>query len=318
MRSTGEVRTVFAVHDLCADPASAHSWLAILRRLRMPRYAALSALMLVVAFSCIFFGTWQITRFEQKRSANDELRRNDRVPTAAIATVLPFAGTGKGEAPKADVVEYRRVTITGSYDLTHETFLRNQGAGGKQGFYVLTPLHTHDGVALIVRGLVPSEDPNATKVTAPPPPTTEVTISGRIGMASTYGDRYGTLPPQQIDSINPANQSARLNTPVYNGFVQLTADQPGAAGLTPLDAPDLSNPAGGALEPQHFAYIVQWYLFAIFALAAPIIMARSDLKSDLKRDDDQIDDPINTTTTPDLRSLQETERSRKLADRYGN
>jgi hypothetical protein len=40
--------------------------------------------------------------------------------------------------------------------------------------------------------------------------------------------------------------------------------------------PDMSNPAGGAEEPQHAAYVVQWYLFAGLALALPFVLAAAE------------------------------------------
>jgi hypothetical protein len=65
---------------------------------------------------------------------------------------------------------------------------------------------------------------------------------------------------------------------VYNTELALDAGQPGTSGVTALPGPDLSNPAGGAYEAQHFAYIIQWYLFAFLALAAPFAMGRAELR----------------------------------------
>ena len=56
------------------------------------------------------------------------------------------------------------------------------------------------------------------------------------------------------------------------------SSQPGTAGLIQIPAPDLSNPAGGAIEPQHLAYVIQWFLFAALALAAPFVMARAETR----------------------------------------
>src|SRR6185436_4318639 len=63
-------------------------------------------------------------------------------------------------------------------------------------------------------------------------------------------------------SINASEQSSRLGEQVYDGYVELSAGQPGTSGLVAIPEPDLSNPAGGAAEPQHLAYVIQWYLFA--------------------------------------------------------
>ena len=79
-----------------------------------------------------------------------------------------------------------------------------------------------------------------------------------------------------------------------------------------MPAPDLSNPAGGALEPQHFAYVIQWYLFAILALAAPFVMARAETRD---RPTGEIDaEPVfQTAAAPSRTDL----RAATLADRYG-
>jgi cytochrome oxidase assembly protein ShyY1 len=73
--------------------------------------------------------------------------------------------------------------------------------------------------------------------------------------------------------------AARLGTPAYGGFVELVSSEPGDTGLTPLPPPDLGNPAGGALTGQHLAYVVQWFLFAAFALAGPVVLLGLDRRS---------------------------------------
>jgi hypothetical protein len=127
-----------------------------------------------------------------------------------------------------------------------------------------------------------------------------------------------------VESINPADQQHRLGGRLYDGYVQLFANQPGAAKLRALPRPSLSNPAGGALEPQHFAYIIQWFLFAILALAAPFAMARAERK--LQRRDREVDEPARVEPTPDEctpdkptpeEPTPEERRAAKLADRYG-
>jgi hypothetical protein len=85
--------------------------------------------------------------------------------------------------------------------------------------------------------------------------------------------------------------------------------------------PSLGNPAGGALEPQHFAYVIQWYLFALLALAAPIVMARSESKQRPTGDFDvnrEVAAPAAaepTAAAPE--PTPEERRAAKLADRYG-
>jgi len=275
--------------------------------------------MLVVAISCVAFGSWQIARYEWKHDTNSELRRNNGAPIIPLSQVLPLVGKG---TPNADTTEYRRVTVTGTYDATHETLVRGQVASAQQGFYILTPLrissnaNTTDATTiLVVRGLLPARNSEPPKSPVPAPPTTEVTLTGSVRLPDKGHDGYGQLPADQVESVSPTDQAGRLQQPLYNGYLQLDASQPGTTDLIALDAPDLSNPAGGAVEPQHFAYIVQWYLFAMFALAAPWVMARSELKREGTDNDD------SGTTEHDAEGNAGAEQAviaRKLADRYGN
>jgi cytochrome oxidase assembly protein ShyY1 len=137
-----------------------------------------------------------------------------------------------------------------------------------------------------------------------------VTITASTHGPETRDDAATELSDRQVESINPAQQAARLDVPVYDGYAALQAGQPGTRGLTAIPAPDLSNPAGGALEPQHFAYVIQWYLFALLALAAPVVMARAESR---QQPTGEIDDDVATAepTSAELRAA-------KLADRYGH
>jgi cytochrome oxidase assembly protein ShyY1 len=284
----------------------------VLSVLRQPRYAALSALMAVVALVCIAAGTWQIARFEQKRSENQHLRANARDPAVAVASLLPVVGAGS--APSRSRLEFRTVTATGRFDPAGQVLVRNRTVGDANGFLVVTPLRTAGAVLLVARGFLPQPDSGATP-TAPPPPAGTVTITARAHSPESRHDQAALLNDSQVESINPGDQARRLGVPVYNGYAELEAKQPGTKGLTVLPGPDLSNPAGGALEPQHFAYVIQWYLFAALAVAAPFAMARAETKAGRKP---RIDFDAASDPAPDTSARSDEERrAAKLADRYG-
>jgi cytochrome oxidase assembly protein ShyY1 len=258
--------------------------LFVLRTLRQPRYLGLFGLMLVLATICGTAGTWQIYRFEQKRAANHHLRADDRgVPVDIGAALGPAATpTTDGRAQK-----FRQVTATGRYLPANETLLRGQTINGDVGYLVLTPLETSQGVLLVARGFIPQTGTAESSPHVPPPPAGSVSIRARLQPTDSTPDRLGQLPGQQVDSINPAQQARRIGNPVWPGYGELLTGQPGTAGLAAIPAPDLSNPAGGADEPQHAAYVVQWYLFGMLALAAPFILAASEQR----RDDESEQDP---------------------------
>jgi cytochrome oxidase assembly protein ShyY1 len=304
--------------------------------------------MAVVALVCIAAGSWQVARFEQKVHENDDLRANAHRSAVPVGQLLPLVGSAA--SPSQGEVEFRAVRATGIYDGAAQALVRNRTQDGENGFLLVTPFRTADAVLLVVRGFV-AQLRSGDAPTPPAPPSGSVTILARAQRAETRADQAAQLPPGQVESINPRDQAARLGAPVYNGYVQLEAHQPGTSGVQALPAPDLSNPAGGALEPQHFAYVIQWYLFAALAVAAPFVMARAELRQRRgeQRDYDQEPTSVDFPTEPAAEasgelsgevsddpcagpsadsaqpavestpSLTEAERrAAKLADRYGH
>lgn len=284
--------------------------------LRQPRYAALTALMLVVAGLCIGLGTWQIARFDYKHDANDALRANDHAATVAVTNLLPLVGGAQNVS--TDAVEYRSVSATGTYDTSGQVLVRQRIVDGDTGYYVLTPLHTPEGVLLVIRGFIEADTVSNENVSIAAPPSGIVSITGRVHVGESRNDKASELPHGQVESINPAQQQARTGEQTFDGYIQLTAGQPGSTGLIAIPEPDLSNPAGGAVEPQHIAYVVQWYLFAALALAAPVAMARADVKRTERDIDEQNQQQKADDSLNEVAELSEDERrARKLADRYG-
>lgn len=299
----------------------------VLKTLREPRYAAFGVLMIVVALACIGAGSWQIYRFEQKRVENHDLRRNAHAAPAPVAQVLPLVGTGS--APSRFDVALRTVRVTGRYDPTLQTLVRNRSVDDVTGFFVVTPLRTGDHVVLVVRGFLPQSMSGALP-RPPAPPLGMVTFTARAEPGDNKHDAADQLSDHQVESINPAEQAQRLDASVYNGYAELLAGQAGTAGMQAVPAPSLGNPAGGALEPQHFAYIIQWYLFALLALAAPVVMARSESKQRPSEDfdvsrataappppDQAVPTEPTSVPTPPPPPTPEERRAAKLADRYG-
>lgn len=249
----------------------------MLSTLRQPRYLGLFGLMVVLAAICGLAGTWQVARFHQKHDANQKLRVDNRDHPVDIAAVLGSAAaptsTGKDQ-------KFRQVTATGTYLSAHETLLRDQTVGSDVGYVVLTPLRTSAGVLIIARGFIKQTGAAATSPPVPASPSGTVTVTARLQPAESKSDRFGVLPARQVETVNPGAQASRIGAPVWNGYAELLAGQPGTAGLTALPDPDMSNPAGGAEEPQHAAYVVQWYLFGLLALCAPFVMAAAERRRD--------------------------------------
>jgi cytochrome oxidase assembly protein ShyY1 len=288
----------------------------VLRTLLQPRYAALSALMLVVAAICTTAGVWQVVRLDEKVVSNDDLRRNAHAPAGPVASVLPVVG--QAPRPSSDQVKYRTVTAAGVYLSNEQVLVRQRSVNSDTGYLVLTPLRTDAGpTLLVVRGFVSGSGRTTdAPPTASAPPAGPVDITARVEPPETRDDQFGALRNGQVESINAGQQAARDGSAFYNGYANLGGGQPGSAGLVEIPGPDLSNPAGGAIEPQHIAYVIQWFLFAALALAAPFAMARAEARRDSGR---PVGRDLSGDDEPDelVEPRPEAPVTAHLADRYG-
>lgn len=237
--------------------------------------------MSLVALACVGAGTFEITRYAQKVHQNKVLTANAHAAPVPLSTALvPLVG--HGPTPDKYAIRYRTVTVTGTYADTDE-FVRNQTLSGTNGYYVLTPLRTNAGVLLIVRGFVAAGASGGPPTTVTAAPQGPMQVTGRLQTAGTNADDARQLGNGQLESVNPAEQATRLGRPTYDAYLTLNAGQPGTAGVTALPEPDLSNPAGGAYSWQNLAYVVQWYLFALLALAAPFAISRHEARETARR-----------------------------------
>lgn len=238
--------------------------------------------MLVLALGCIGAGSFELHRFHEKRHVNGELTVNARAATTPLTTALvPLVG--QGSPPPDDTIRYRTISASGIYQTGHEQYVGDQSQGGRQGFLVLTALRTSLGTLLVARGFVPATASGTRPADVPPPPVGTVQVAGRLYPGQPHDDELGRLGHDEIASVNPAQQAARLGTPTFQAYLALTAGQPGAAGLRVLPGPDLSNPSGGAGALQLLSYVVQWYVFALLALIAPFLFARSEVREAQRR-----------------------------------
>ncbi len=240
---------------------------------RLGRVLALLTLGLVLGGVCGAAGVWQWHRFTEKRFDNDELRAAAAAPAAPVDEVL---------APGRPVDlehRYRTVTATGRYDAAGQVLVRQRQVDNRPGFLVLTPLRTTGGPTLLVsRGFVPVTGAATDTPPIPAPPAGEVRVTARA-LPSEDGGLGAGLPDRQVARIDVAALAQRLDTPTYGGFAELISSDPAQTGLTALPPPDLDNPAGGAFTGQHLAYVVQWFLFAAFALAGPVLLLLLDRRS---------------------------------------
>ena len=239
----------------------------LLRTLRQGRYLRLAALCLLAAAVCVMAGVWQYHRWHGKHATNAELR------ASAATAPVPVGDLLRTDRPLPPADRFRMVTARGTWDAAGELYVRQRQVNSALAFLVVTPLRTDDGrTLLVVRGWQAATGSATQRPATPAPPPGEVALVGRA-YPSEHGGIGANLPDRQIQRIDTAAIGSRLGVTVYDGYVELADQQPDPGNLAVLPAPDLTNPAGGADEWQHLAYVAQWFCLAALALAAPFLLA---------------------------------------------
>jgi surfeit locus 1 family protein len=245
-----------------------------------PAAIATHALVLLVAITCVALGQWQLDRLAQVRSVNE------RLAARMVADPEPLTALLDGAAP--DAIEFRRVTVAGTFAPAEEVLQRNRTLGGRQGFHVLTPLVLDDGRALLVRrGWVPA------RLSEPPvpeasPPTGRVELVGLIELPVPQPARGARDPEEGVLRRVFHSDVARLDGQVTGDLVpvvlRLTA-APLPLGGTPDRSPDGPDgplptilPLPTLDEANHRSYAVQWHVFAVIAVGAHLAALRTRLR----------------------------------------
>ncbi|PJE96428.1 hypothetical protein CUT44_18160 [Streptomyces carminius] len=233
------------------------------RFLLTPRWWAINVFVLLSIPFCLFMGSWQLGRFEdrvdthQVRQERSEARSGAGARSAArpLEELLPLTEETVGERARA----------TGRYDTDQEFLVPGRRIEDREGFYVLTMLRTGDGPALpVVRGWLPGA---ADPARVPAPPGGEVTVTGAVQAPETQGSRGvsvgGALPAGQLGIISAATLVNMVPYEVRD--VWITVERP----REPMAAVPPVAPAGAGLDLkafQNLGYTAQWFVFAGFVV----------------------------------------------------
>ncbi|WP_327678664.1 SURF1 family protein [Kitasatospora sp. NBC_00458] len=266
------------------------------RFLLTPRWLSGTALAVAAVAVCVWLGSWQLGRFEDKVSSHQEISRsvNDTGAPRPLGEVL---GADRPQVT-TDTVG-RPVTVTGTFDREHQLLVPNRVLDGRQGYYVLTPLRTPDGrTVAVVRGWAAgapeagtsaagesaAESPAAESTALAAPPG-EVTVTGRLQAGETSGSGgavAGGLPEGQLGTINRA---ALVNKLSYEGWYDgwVSADA-APAGLTPVPTVQPQGGNGLSLRAfQNLGYTLEWFVFGGFVVFMWFRLLRREAEAEQDR-----------------------------------
>jgi cytochrome oxidase assembly protein ShyY1 len=238
------------------------------RFLLTPRWIALLVVALLTVPGCLWLAGWQFDRLHSAESSNNRVRDNAHAVPANFGDISPVG------AAVAHENEYRRVTVTGHYDVAHQLYVRNRPRDGAQGFLVLTPVVTSAGPAVLVnRGFIPA--PFEGDPAAPQTPAGTVTVTGYL-RPTEHPRPADDLPPQQVLRIDVPGIAATLPYPLYGGFLELAEQDPPIAVVDSEYSPNPQKLPGTESEMLHRSYGWQWYVFATIGPIGFVLLARRE------------------------------------------
>jgi surfeit locus 1 family protein len=246
------------------------------RFLRKPRWLAFLLLGLVGAIAMPILGQWQLDRYHQRQRENKVVQERRIKSPVPLRSVIPNTST---IATLPDV-EWRQVTVSGTYDIVHQILIANRSYKGRPGYHVLTPLLIDGEVeqaVLINRGFVPYEAAVGGPLPEAPPQSGTVTLQGVLRPTQTKGGIGPTDPEKgilkemaRIDIERISRQNPNRLAPAY---IELTGETPTPAQPLSLVEPPKQD-AGTNLS-----YAMQWFIFtAVGLITWPIIIRREASK----------------------------------------
>lgn len=229
--------------------------------LRTRRWQGFTAVVVVAIVAFGLLSAWQWSRAEERRS-------EERLLSETIAAV-PVPLRDALDMPVGS--DWLPVTTAGTY-LPDTAFVRKRPMQSRNGFWVMTPLRTDDGVLWVNRGWIPASAHALATPDAPAPPAGEVTVTGYLRpFVPDDPGRADGLPAGQIS--DPDRSQLPEVDSLAAGYLQLRDSQPAEREALPVPVPEVDG-------ARNLSYAVQWALFALVAIAGWFFFLRREAKED--------------------------------------
>jgi cytochrome oxidase assembly protein ShyY1 len=272
----------------------------VYRFLLTPRWCGINVLALLAIVLCLFMGSWQLGRFEERvnthRTAGEQAESARREAPRPLAELLPVDKQTSG----------RQTTATGRYG--RQLLVPDRTLDDRRGFYVLTLLRTDSGKALpVVRGWLPGD---ADPAKAPAPPQGEVTVTGALQASETPGSNgvstVGGLPAGQTGAISAASLVNLVPYDVYDAWITLTKADSGMKAVPPAAPQD----TGLDLKAfQNLGYTGEWFVFAGFVVFMWFRLLRREVESIRDAELGLVPDEEQAGPAPETEQARETAAS---------
>jgi surfeit locus 1 family protein len=209
---------------------------------------------LLAAFLFVRLGFWQLARLHAK------LQRNATIAAQQRAQPVEFASLPRDTA----TAHYRRASASGVFDYESELVASARTYQGSPGVELITPLRLagSDTVVLVDRGWVYSPDGSSVD-RARWREGDSVTVAGYVEQyAPDAGTTAARRDPRIVRRISRREASSRISRPLAPYYLVQTGD---TASSHPVrrEMPALD-------EGPHRGYAIQWFSFAVIAVAGAV------------------------------------------------
>ena len=220
-------------------------------------FKSLVALTLIIL--CLIAAQWQYQRGVDRHARNAIIEKHIALAPTSLDSVK--------DSPLA--AEWQTVTTQGVFDPTKQILLKNRYSEGFYGFEVLTLFTTPNNEKFWVdRGWVKAGAAATIAPTITPPPTTPVSITGRLRLDSSLPrGSFFALPADGSGLISKLDAQSQLDTQNY--YIDLLSGS--ESSLTPdvpAQLPELS-------DGPHMAYALQWLFFGGLVIYGRILIRRT-------------------------------------------
>src|SRR4051812_7551765 len=212
------------------------------------------------AAGCIRLGFWQLSRLHERRARNAIVASRLEAPAADVRTIGDDTTT----------LRFRRVSLTGHPDSSHEFLLTLRGRNGSPGVDVITPLRLSgsDTAILVNRGWVYSPDGMTADLARWR--EADTMYNGYVEEFETSAAR-DSIRRDGIRRMDYAAIARTLPYPIKPFYIVATGDSTAerTGKVVRLAPPPLD-------EGPHASYAFQWFAFASIALlGGGVVAARS-------------------------------------------
>ncbi len=220
-------------------------------------FKSLVALALIIL--CLIAAQWQYQRGVDRHARNAIIEKHIALAPTSLDSVK--------DSPLA--AEWQSVTTQGVFDSTKQILLKNRYSEGFYGFEVLTLFTTPNNEKFWVdRGWVKAGAAATIAPTITPPPTTPVSITGRLRLDSSLPrGSFFALPADGSGLISKLDAQSQLDTEDY--YIDLLSGSDSSlTPAVPAQLPELS-------DGPHMAYALQWLFFGGLVIYGRILIRRT-------------------------------------------